>query len=139
MAILLHLQRLPLYDGGHRALDTRFLAHDPVNLFWLAIAERGKQHQMSGNTQNCERNQSSPASLVPFPNQLTDEYCKCECRGKCCGTCTPLARSPGGMFKDMSAYGQSHDHNGHEDAYPIKRDCHCSLPSDQQIGRASCR
>ncbi len=48
VAVFLHLKRLPFNDGSHGTLDASLLTHDAVDLFGVAVAERGKDDQVCG-------------------------------------------------------------------------------------------
>jgi hypothetical protein len=71
--VFLHLKRLPLDNRGHSALHARFFAHDAMDLFWIAVAYGGDQHQISRQSQNAKRYQHDPTTLSPFSDDLTDK------------------------------------------------------------------
>lgn len=58
---MVHMQGVVVILNRHSALHTRLLAHNPVDLRWLAVARRREQHPVGDDCQNAEAQESQVA------------------------------------------------------------------------------
>src|SRR3990172_2154123 len=82
--------------------------------------------------QERERHQSDPAPLVPFADQLAQENYDCQPGRKSGAGGADGARPAFRMFQNMPPDCQSHNSDGHEDAYTIEWDSNRCLTAHQE-------